>query len=91
MARDNVTGRFAIATAGTPDSADDDPGQGSPLRAQRPGMVPDSDAEHPVYGRQGAVIRAAARAAGMGGPVGHVMGVDDAPGPAGGTGEAAGE
>jgi hypothetical protein len=37
---------------------------GSPLRARRPEMVSAEDAAHTIYGRQGAVLRSAARDSG---------------------------
>jgi len=36
-------------------------GEGSRLRARRPELVSEQDADHTLYGRQGAVLRAAAR------------------------------
>lgn len=51
---------------------------GSPLRDRRPKMVSAEDADHTVYGRQGAVLRSAARNSGDMDPSRYLVGGDDA-------------
>jgi hypothetical protein len=57
----------------------------SRLRARRPEMVAAEDADHVVYGRQGAVLRTAARQAGLTGPIGHVLGLEPVTAPSAGV------
>ena len=54
-------------------------GQSSPLRPRNPELVSDEDADHTVYGVQGAVLRSAARGSGpdAGDPVRYLTGCID--------------
>jgi hypothetical protein len=65
----NTSGAPSASTIGHPrhaPAADDlaQHGQSSPLRARNPELVPAGDADHEIYGAQGAVLRAAARGSG---------------------------
>ncbi|HEX5290129.1 MAG TPA: hypothetical protein VFX25_14790 [Streptosporangiaceae bacterium] len=50
---------------------------GSRLRARRPGMVHPSEVDHALWGKQGAVLRSAARNAGPMDPSGYLTGCTD--------------
>ena len=83
---EDVSGEASPGTVEQPSyapAADDlaQGGQRSPLRARRPEMVSAQDADHTVYGRQGAVTRAAVRFHGIDGMLGHVLGVEPATAP----------
>ena len=49
-------------------------GQSSPLRARNPELVPAGDADHTVYGVQGAFLRAAARGSRPDDPTSYLVG-----------------
>jgi hypothetical protein len=60
-----------------PQVADDLAVPGSRLRARNPGMVHPAEAEHTIYGVQGAVLRAAARDSGPMDPTAYLTGCTD--------------
>lgn len=50
--------------------------EGSRLRARRPEMVSPVDADHSLYGKQGAVLRTAARDSGPDDPTPYLVGLE---------------
>jgi hypothetical protein len=80
---DNVSGAPSPSTIEHPRYAPDadelaQGGQASPLRSRRPEMVHPDDEMHTIYGKQGAVLRTAARDTGPMYPVAYLVGGDDA-------------